>query len=98
MSAEILIIDDDQELGDMLSDFLAPDHLRLTTCLNGEDGLEALESGDFDLLILDIMLPGMSGLDVLKKLRKASEIPVIMLTARGEDIDRILGLELGADD
>ena len=98
MPAEILIIDDDQELGEMLSDFLAPDHLKLTARHNGEGGLEALESGNFDLLILDIMLPGMNGLEVLKQLRKTSDIPVIMLTARGDDVDRILGLEFGADD
>jgi len=98
MAADILIIDDDQELGEMLGEFLAPDHLRLTASHTGEDGLQALAAEDFDLLILDIMLPGMSGLDVLKKLRQRSDIPVIMLTARGEDIDRILGLEFGADD
>ena len=98
MAADILIIDDDQELGEMLGEFLAPDHLSLTACHTGEDGLQALAAEDFDLLILDIMLPGMSGLDVLKKLRQRSDIPVIMLTARGEDIDRILGLEFGADD
>ena len=82
----------------MLQDFLAPDHLDLTACHTGEDGLETLHSREFDLLILDFMLPGMSGLDVLKELRQRSDIPVIMLTARGEDIDRILGLEFGADD
>lgn len=98
MTAEILIIDDDQELGEMLREFLAPDQLQLTACLNGEDGLQALETDNFDLLILDFMLPGISGLDVLKELRKKNDIPVIMLTARGEDIDRILGLEFGADD
>lgn len=98
MAADILIIDDDQELGEMLSEFLAPDHLKLTARHTGEDGLQTLAAEKFDLLILDIMLPGMSGLDVLKKLRQKSDIPVIMLTARGEDIDRILGLEFGADD
>jgi two-component system response regulator CpxR len=98
MAAELLIIDDDLELTEMLGDFLAPDHLDLAACHTGEDGLEALRSREFDLLILDFMLPGMSGLDVLKKLRQRSDIPVIMLTARGEDIDRILGLEFGADD
>ena len=96
--ANILIVDDDQELGEMLRDFLAPDHLELTSCLNGEDGLKALQSGKFELLILDIMLPGMSGLDVLQKLRQSNDLPVIMLTARGDDIDRIIGLEFGADD
>jgi len=82
----------------MLKDFLAPDHLNVTACLNGEDGLTTLAEGQFDLLILDIMLPGISGLDVLKRLRQSNDIPVIMLTARGDDIDRIIGLEFGADD
>jgi len=82
----------------MLADFLAPDNLNLTACHSGEDGLATLQSGEFDLLILDLMLPGMSGLDVLKRLRTGNDIPVIMLTARGEDVDRILGLEFGADD
>ncbi len=98
MTADILIIDDDQELGEMLSEFLAPDHLKLTARHSGEDGLQTLAANNYDLLILDFMLPGMSGLDVLKELRQKSDIPVIMLTARGEDIDRILGLEFGADD
>ncbi len=98
MVTNILIIDDDRELSEMLSEYLAPDHLKLSACHTGEDGMQALRSGEFDLLILDIMLPGMSGLDVLKEIRKTSDIPVIMLTARGEDIDRILGLEFGADD
>ncbi|MDH4047094.1 MAG: response regulator transcription factor [Gammaproteobacteria bacterium] len=97
-NAKILIIDDDRELGEMLAEFLAPDHLDVSACLSGEDGLQALRDGSYELLILDIMLPGMNGLDVLKEVRKGSDIPVIMLTARGEDVDRILGLEFGADD
>jgi len=96
--ANIILIDDDRELGTMLSDFLKPDRLELTVCGSGEDGLDHLASGKFDLAILDIMLPGISGLDALKEIRKAGEIPVIMLTARGDDIDRIIGLEFGADD
>jgi two-component system response regulator CpxR len=94
----VLLIDDDQELGLMLSDFLATDRLQLTVCNTGEEGIDTFTADDFDLLILDIMLPGMSGLDVLKKIRQRSEVPVIMLTARGDDIDRIIGLEFGADD
>ncbi len=97
-NAKVLIIDDDRELGEMLREFLAPDHFELQACLNGEDGLRELQSGEFDLLILDIMLPGMSGIDVLREIRPRSDIPIIMLTARGEDVDRILGLEFGADD
>jgi len=96
--SKILIIDDDRELGEMLKEFLAPDHLDVSARLNGEDGLQALQDETWDLLILDIMLPGMNGIDVLKQIRQDSDIPVIMLTARGDDVDRILGLEFGADD
>jgi DNA-binding response OmpR family regulator len=98
MDADIIIIDDDQELGAMLSEFLAPDHFRVSACTTGEDGLARLQEQDFDLAILDIMLPGMNGIEVLKAIRRSSDIPVIMLTARGDDVDRILGLEFGADD
>ena len=97
-SASIILIDDDRDLGSMLTDFLNPDGLELTVCGTGEDGLQCLASGNFDLIILDIMLPGISGIDALKQLRQSSDIPVIMLTARGDDIDRIIGLEFGADD
>jgi len=97
-SARILIIDDDRELGDMLVEFLAPDRFDVTPRQTGEDGLATLRDQNFDLVILDIMLPGMSGLDVLKELRRTGDTPVIMLTARGDDVDRILGLEFGADD
>lgn len=96
--SRILLVDDDQDLGQMLSEFLATDRLDVTVCKTGEDGVETFAAGDFELLILDIMLPGMSGLDVLKKIRQQSKVPVIMLTARGDEIDRIIGLEFGADD
>lgn len=97
-TARVLLVDDDRELGLMLSDFLATERLHLTVCNTGEEGFDSFAEGDFDLLILDIMLPGMNGLDVLKKIRQQSQVPVIMLTARGDDIDRIIGLEFGADD
>lgn len=97
-SSRLLLIDDDLELGQMLREFLEADRIELTHSANGEDGLAALLAAPFDLLILDIMLPGMSGLDVLRRLRQSSDIPVIMLTARGDDVDRIVGLEVGADD
>jgi two-component system response regulator CpxR len=96
--ARILLIDDDKELGAMITDFLAADHLDVAVRHTGEDGLLAYADGAYDLLILDIMMPGISGLDVLKKVRQSSSVPVIMLTARGDDIDRIIGLEFGADD
>ena len=95
-NANILIVDDDRELGDMLKEFLAPDHFNVTTCLSGEDGLKTLRENDFNLVILDIMLPGISGIDVLREVRQSNDVPIIMLTARGDDVDRILGLEFGA--
>lgn len=82
----------------MLGDFFAADQLTLTVEHSGESGLQTLSGGKFDLLILDIMLPGMNGLEVLKRVRQKSQVPVIMLTARGDDVDRIIGLEIGADD
>ena len=97
-TAKILIIDDDRELGEMLSEYLQPEHLAVDVRLSGEAGLEALHGGAYQLVILDIMLPGLSGLDVLRKIRGKSDIPTIMLTAKGDDVDWILGLELGADD
>ena len=97
-NAQLLMIDDDRELGDMITDFLASDNLDVTVRHSGEAGIEEFKSGDYDLLILDIMMPGISGLDVLKKVRLTSAVPVIMLTARGDDVDRIIGLEFGADD
>jgi two-component system response regulator CpxR len=97
-TASIILIDDDRELGTMLVDFLRPDRLDVTVCGTAEDGLKCLDSDSFDLVILDIMLPGISGLDALKEIRRSSDVPVIMLTARGDDVDRIIGLEFGADD
>lgn len=97
-NTRILIVDDDRELGEMLKEFMAPDHFDLTACLSGEDGLQALQDEEFDMLILDIMLPGISGIDVLRQVRQSNDIPIVMLTARGDDVDRILGLEFGADD
>ena len=94
----ILLIDDDRELGHMLRDYLVAESLEIQVCVSGEAGLQELKWRNFDLVILDIMLPGMNGLDVLKTLRETSDVPVIMLTARGDDVDRIIGLEFGADD
>lgn len=97
-TSTILLIDDDRELGRMLRDYLAADSLQLNVCCSGEAGLKELRLHKFDLVILDIMLPGINGLDVLKTLRATNDVPVIMLTARGDDVDRIIGLEFGADD
>lgn len=95
---QILMIDDDRELGAMITDYLAADQLSVTVRNTGEEGIDTFRSGSYDLLILDIMMPGISGIDVLKKVRQTSSVPVMMLTARGDDVDRIIGLEFGADD
>jgi len=95
---DILIIDDDAELCDLLTDYLKAEGFNIETCHNGEHGAELAINDRYDLIILDVMLPGINGFDVLRKIRSCSAVPVIMLTARGDDIDRIVGLELGADD
>jgi len=94
----ILLIDDDVELCELLNEFLTGEQFSLQVVHDGHAGLEAALSGECDLVVLDIMLPKMSGLDVLRRLRERSSVPVLMLTARGEEVDRILGLEIGADD
>jgi two-component system response regulator CpxR len=95
----ILIIDDDTELTEMLAAYLGTAEYRVKVCNDGQAGLaEAVSGGHYDLILLDVMMPKMDGFDVLKKLRVSHATPVLMLTARGDDYDRILGLELGADD
>lgn len=94
----ILLIDDDFELGELLQEYLSMEGYELTAVHDGETGLENALSGAYDLVLLDVMLPKLNGFEVLKKIRAESNIPVIMLTARGESVDRVLGLEHGADD
>jgi DNA-binding response OmpR family regulator len=94
----VLLIDDDAELSKLLEEYLQSEQLRLDSAHDGPSGLEKAVSNQYAAVILDVMLPGMSGLDVLKQLRQKSGVPVLMLTARGSELDRILGLELGADD
>jgi two-component system response regulator CpxR len=95
----LLIIDDDVRLSEMLVEYLAPEGIELTAVASGVAGLRSAQRENFDLIVLDVMLPGLSGFDVLKQLREAgSKTPVLMLTARGDDVDRIIGLDLGADD
>jgi len=96
--ARVLIIDDDTELCELLIDYLVPEGFEVKTVHGGEKGANLAVSGTYDLVILDVMLPGMNGFDVLRKIRNTSTIPVLMLTARGDDVDRIVGLEMGADD
>ena len=94
----ILMIDDDTELCELVAQYLALDGFQFTAAHDGQHGLTMAQSGDYQLILLDIMLPGMDGLSVLKALRASQYCPVLMLTARGDDVDRIVGLELGADD
>lgn len=94
----LLIIDDDLELCELLTAWLSDEGFALQCAHDGPSGLEAARGGQFDAIILDVMLPGMNGLEVLRTLRQTSNTPLLMLSARGEPIDRILGLELGADD
>lgn len=96
--ANILIIDDDEELGEMLTEYLQPEGFSASTALRGDSGAERALDQEWDAIILDIMLPGMNGIEVLKHIRQKSMVPILMLTAKGDDIDRILGLEMGADD
>jgi two-component system, OmpR family, response regulator CpxR len=94
----VLLIDDDEELGTLLSRFLEKEGFEIHIELDGSSGLERAQSGAFCAVILDVMMPGMNGFDLLRELRRTSNVPVVMLTARGQDVDRIVGLEMGADD
>jgi two-component system, OmpR family, response regulator CpxR len=94
----ILLVDDDVELCSLLTEFLKREGFTLECEHDGKRGLEKALHGGYDVVLLDVMLPGMDGFEILRMLRKQSKVPVIMLTARGEDVDRIIGLELGADD
>lgn len=95
---KILIIDDDEELCELVSEYLGVEGFEIDSVNDGAAGLERALSGDYDMAILDVMLPKMNGFDVLRNLREQSKLPVIMLTARGDDMERIVGLEIGADD
>jgi two-component system response regulator CpxR len=94
----VLIVDDDAELGELLAEFLASEDFVLEFAEDGGTGLRKALSGGYALVILDVMLPGLNGFEVLRQLRTHSQVPVLMLTARGDDVDRIVGLEIGADD
>ncbi len=94
----ILIVDDDAEIRRLLAEYLVKNGLRVTAVADGRAMAQALAGGRFDLIVLDLMLPGEDGLTLCRNLRAKSDIPIIMLTARGEETDRIVGLEMGADD
>lgn len=98
MGKSILIIDDDSKLNDLISEYLSKNNYKTTSVENPKDGMVKLKNQHYDLLILDIMLPEMDGFETCKQIRKESDIPIIMLTARGDVTDKIVGLGLGADD
>jgi DNA-binding response OmpR family regulator len=97
-SQRLLVIDDDRKLCRLISNYLAPMGYAVESAHNGPDGLQAAAAGNYDAILLDVMLPGMDGFEVLKQIRRTSNVPVLMLTARGDEADRIVGLEIGADD
>ena len=94
----VLLIDDDVRLFELLASFLEQNGVHVTCKPNGLEGLAALEVGVFDVVLLDVMMPGIDGLEVCRRIRAKSSVPVIMLTAKGDETDRVVGLELGADD
>lgn len=95
---DVLLIDDDVEICAMLKDYLGRYGFRVHSVYRGDDGLRAALEKSWTLILLDVMLPGMDGFEVLKRIRATSKVNVLLLTARGEDVDRIIGLEFGADD
>jgi len=94
----ILLIDDDQELAELLSEYLASEGFKLSCCFDGTSGLAKAFDDDIDLILLDVMMPKLNGFEVLKALGSQHKTPILMLTAKGDEVDRIIGLELGADD
>lgn len=94
----ILLVDDDAELCALLGEFLRREGFQVESEHEGRRGLERAADGWADLVVLDVMLPGLDGFEILHQLRQSSQVPVVMLTARGEDVDRIVGLDMGADD
>src|SRR5882757_603083 len=97
-SPHILLVEDDREIRTLVSRFLSANEFRVSTAGDGREMDRALKDSRLDLIVLDIMLPGEDGLSICRRLRASSNLPVIMLTAKGEEIDRIIGLEMGADD
>ena len=95
---KILLVDDDQELCELLARYLQREGIEVDQVHTGPEGLKQGLAETYDAMVLDIMLPGMTGLEVLTELRKTSQMPVVMLTAKGDEMDRIVGLEIGADD
>jgi DNA-binding response OmpR family regulator len=98
MPTRVLLIDDDARLAEMLGGYLRTNGYQVEHCGDGESGLQAQRRAGYDAVILDVMLPGIDGLEVCRRMRAFSQVPIVMLTARGDDMDRIVGIEIGADD
>ncbi len=98
MHHKILVVDDDQELCELIQTYLEQESFEVTTVHDGSEAVTLIKKSNYDLIVLDVMLPSLSGFEVLQTLRKNNNIPVLMLTAKGDEIDRIVGLEIGADD
>ena len=94
----VLVIDDDVELCHLVGEYLRAEGFTVECVHDGESGLKKATAGEYLLAVLDVMLPGINGFEVLRRIRATSRLPVLLLTARGEDVDRIVGLEIGADD
>src|SRR5260370_30388355 len=95
---EILVVDDDIELCELVAEYLEPEGYKVEAVHEGPEGVTRSLSGDHALVVLDYMLPGLNGFEVLRQIRAHSSLPVVMLTARGDDVNRIVGLQMGADD
>ena len=95
---QLLIIDDDVALCNLVTEYLEPQGFHIESVHSGDAGVELALAGNHSLVLLDVMLPGLNGFEVLRRIRTVSKVPVLMLTARGDDVDRIVGLEIGADD
>jgi DNA-binding response OmpR family regulator len=98
MALRILLVDDDTRLHELLANYLEQNGFAVTVAPDGPRGLAALAAGAFDAILLDVMMPGMDGIEVVRRVRAKSAIPILMLTARGDEADRVVGLEIGADD
>ncbi|MCC6746011.1 MAG: response regulator transcription factor [Deltaproteobacteria bacterium] len=98
MALRVLLIDDDRRLYELLADYLGQNGVELSHAPDGATGLRTLEGGAFEAVLLDVMMPGIDGLEVCRRIRTKSQVPVLMLTAKGDETDRVVGLELGADD
>jgi DNA-binding response OmpR family regulator len=98
VSLRVLCIDDDRRLQELLVSWLGQNGVQLTPAFDGPSGIQALDTSTFDAVLLDVMMPGMNGLEVLRRIRAKSRVPILMLTAKGDETDRVVGLEIGADD